>query len=226
MSSLIFYTDASQALVATDTLAVKPGGAPRLFCIKAIYLPHLRTIIAGTGLGMFAGDWANHVNNRLIVAGLRNLDYHTPDGSRTLWTHAKERDDIPNSLTTTVYQIGVSEDDGEVRAFAYRSANDFGEVRAFAYRSANDFESEPLGHGTRAKPECAFPSEGHLLHHLQPMMIEQRAIQDAMPPEDRLYIGGECVVMHLTKETCVTSTLFRFKDYADQLGKIFGRFEK
>lgn len=212
MSSLIFYTDASQALVATDTLAVKPGGAPLLFCSKAIYLPHLRTIIAGTGLGMFAGDWANHVNNRLIVAGLRNLDYHTPDGLRTLWAHAKERDDIPNSLTTTVYQIGVSEDDGE--------------VRAFAYRSANDFESEHLGHGTRAKPECAFPSEGHLLHHLQPMMIEQRAIQDAKPPEDRLYIGGECVVMHLTKETCATSTLFRFEDYADQLGEIFGRFQK
>lgn len=183
-----------------------------MFCSKAIYLPHMRTIIAGTGLGMFAGDWANYVNNRLIVAGLRNLDHHTPDGLRTLWTHAKERDDIPNSITTTVYQIGVSEDDGE--------------VRAFAYRSTNDFESEPLGHGTRAKPECAFPSEGHLLHHLQPMMIEQRAIQDAKPPDDRLYIGGECVVMHLTKETCAISTLFRFEDYANQLAEIFGRFQK
>lgn len=109
MSSLIFYTDVSQALVATDTLAVKPGGAPLMFCSKAIYLPHMRTIIAGTGLGMFASDWANHVNNRLVVAGLRNLDYHTPDGLRALWASAKEQDDIPDSITTTVYQIGVRE---------------------------------------------------------------------------------------------------------------------
>lgn len=56
------------------------------------------------------------------------------------------------------------------------------------------------------------------------MMLEQRAIQDAKAAEHRLYIGGECVVMHLTKETCTTATLFRFDDYAEQLGEIFGRF--
>ncbi len=207
MSSLIFHTDPSHALVATDTLAVKPDGTPQMFCSKATFLPHMKTIIAGTGLGGFANDWANYVNNRLIVAGLRNLDYHTPEGLRTLWSSAKERDDFPDSITTTVYQIGVSEDDKE--------------VCAYAYRSINNFVSEPLGHGTRAKPECVFPTEGHLLQHLHPMMLEQRSIQDAKPPEERLYIGGECVVMHLTKETCVTATLFRFDDHAEQLGEMF-----
>jgi hypothetical protein len=47
MSSLIFHTDASQALVATDTLAVKPDGTPLMYGSKALYLPHLKTIIAG-----------------------------------------------------------------------------------------------------------------------------------------------------------------------------------
>lgn len=206
MSSLIFYTDLTQALVATDTLAVKPDGSPMMYCSKAIYLPHLKTIIAGTGLGMFSGDWASYVNNHLIVAGLRNLDFHTPVGLRALWRKAKEDSSIPSSITTTIYQIGVSEDDEE--------------VRAYAYRSTNDFESEPLKHGTRAKPDCSFP-EGNIVENIRSMMLEQRTLQATKSPEERIYIGGECVIMHLTKHVHTTASLFRFEDYADQLATIF-----
>ena len=48
MSSLIFYTDREQALVATDSLAVDGSGAPHMFTSKAGYIPHLKTIIAVT----------------------------------------------------------------------------------------------------------------------------------------------------------------------------------
>lgn len=210
MSSLIFYTDTTQALVATDTLVVKPNGIPLMYGSKAIYLPHLKTIIAGTGLGSFSGRWTNYVNDELVVSGLRNLDFHTSDGLRRLWAEMKITHEVPDSITTTVYQIGVSEDDSE--------------IRAYAYRSTNDFVSEPLNHGFRAKPECTFPSEGNIVENLKPMMFEQRAIQDLKKSEERLYIGGECVVMHLTKDTCTTSTLFQFDDYEEQLNKIFSPF--
>lgn len=206
MSSLIFFTDPTQALVATDTLAVRPDGSPMMFCSKAIYLPHLKTIIAGTGLGMFSGDWANYVNNHLIVAGLRNLDYHTPAGLRAQWRKAKQDLSIPPSMTATIYQIGVSEDDAE--------------IRAYAYRSTNDFESEPLQHGMRAKPDCSFP-EGNVVENIRPMMLEQRTVQAEKSPDERIYIGGECVIMHLTKEACTTASLFRFDDFEDQLKTVF-----
>jgi hypothetical protein len=212
MSSLIFYTDPSQALVATDTLAVRPDGTPLMYGSKALYLPHLKTIVAGTGLGMFSGRWANYVNDHLIVRGLRNLDFHTPDGLRDLWVRMRTEQEVPDVITTTVYQIGVSEDDGE--------------IRSFAYRSVNEFVSEPLAHGTRAKPDCSFPNEGHIIEHLKPMMLEQRSIQALKPAGERLYIGGECVVMHLTKQSCTTATLFRFDDYEAQLDEIFERFQR
>lgn len=57
MSSLIFYTDSTQALVATDSLATNSDGEPFMFVTKAGYIPHLRTIIAGTGAGGFANQW-------------------------------------------------------------------------------------------------------------------------------------------------------------------------
>lgn len=207
MSSIIFATDAGQALVATDTLAVDLDGNPLLFCSKATYIPHLRTIIAGTGLGSFANNWANEVNNKMIVAGLRNLDYHTPKLLRDRWAKEKEVSGFPESLTTTIYQIGVSEDDEE--------------IRAYAYRSSNDFESEPLEHGTRYKPECALPSDVSLLQALRPMMEEQRRIQGSKPSNERIYIGGQCIFMHLTKDVCTTATLFDFDDYEHQLQAVF-----
>lgn len=207
MSSIIFTTDPAQALVATDTLAVDLDGKPLLFCSKATYIPHLRTIIAGTGLGSFANNWANDVNNNMIVDGLRNLDYHTPKSLKERWVKQKEASDFPESLTTTIYQIGVSEDDGE--------------IRAFAYRSNNDFSSEPLAHGTRYKPECTFPSDVSLLQALRPMMEEQRRIQECKPSNERIYIGGQCIVMHLTKCSCTIATLFDFDDYEHQLQAVF-----
>ena len=212
MSSLIFYTDPSQALVATDTLAVKPDGTPLMFGSKAIFLPHLKTIIAGTGLGSFSGGWANYVNDRLIVKGLRNLDFHTPDGLNGLWKRMKVEHGVPESMTTTVYQFGISEDDGE--------------IRSYAYRSTNEFASEPLPHGTRAKPECSFPTEGNIVQHLRSMMYEQRSIQALKSPNERLYIGGDCVVMHLTNEACTTATLFRFDDYEENLDEILAKFPR
>lgn len=210
MSSLIFHTDPTQALVATDTLAVKLSGQPLMFCSKAVYIPHLRTIVAGTGLGGFSNDWANQVNNQLIVGGLRNLDYHTPGALRKLWDEAKSSPDFPSGLTTTVYQIGVGEDDEE--------------IHAFAYRSTNDFVSEPLGHGMRAKPECDFPNSGNFVKDVYAMMLEQRTVQNNKQEGERLYIGGECIIMNLTKDAFISTSAFRFDDYQEQLDKIFSSF--
>lgn len=207
MSSLIFYTDSEQVLVATDTLAVKPDGEPFMFSTKAIHLPHLRTIIAGTGMGMFSGDWAMMVNNRMVLGGIKNLNEHTPGALRSRWRDCQKEFNLPPEMTTTVYHFGFAEDDGV--------------VCAFAYRSTNNFQSERLGYGYGLKPECTLPTEGSLVEALPSMMNEQREKEAKKPPAERLYIGGECVAMHLTKAGCQTLHVHQFSDYHSNLEKIF-----
>jgi len=202
MSSLIFWTDPEQALVVTDTLAVTPAGLPSTYCSKAIYLPHLRTIIAGTGVGMFSGDWAMAVNNRLIVKGIQNLDYHTPNGLRELWQRYATEHSVPEDLTTTVYHFGFAEDGGS--------------IHSYAYRSTNNFISERVPYGTGVKPPCTVPEPEHLVESLHSMMKEQRALQLARPDRERVYIGGQGIMMHLTRSGCHTSTAFQFDDYEAQ----------
>lgn len=212
MSSLVFYTDEEQAVVATDTLAVHPDGAPFMLTSKALFLPHLKTIIAGTGVGTFSVDWACAVNNNLVVRSIEHLNYHTPNALRERWQELVQKYPEVEDAMTTVYHFGVSGESGE--------------IVAYAYRSTDSFESEVIPYGFRYKPECAMP-EGESVMELIPKIMEaQRQHQESVPANERLYIGGEVTVTHLSKNGCATSTLYTFEDYEDQLEEIFENFER
>lgn len=211
MSSLIFATDKKQIFVATDTLSVTPDGEPFLFASKATHIPHLRTIIAGTGFGGLSNEWALTVSTRMIVRGILTLDFHTPNGLRELWSKYKEKYSVPEGLTTTVYQFGISEEDDS--------------VVSFAYRSTNDFESEQLQYGIGVKPECTVP-EGDLIKALPQIMAEQRQIQEAKPKESRLYIGGEIQALQLTANGCLSFKVGQFPDFETHERAIFENYRK
>lgn len=207
MSSLIFYTDPTQIVVATDTLAVTPDGQPMLFTSKALHLPHLRMIIAGTGMGMFSGDWAMEVNHRMILDGIMNLDFHTPAALQTRWDKFRQDFKLPESSTTTVYHFGLSEDDES--------------VVAFAYRSTSGFQSERLPQGFGIKPECPLPEGGNLLEVIPQMMNLQREIQSKVAKDERIYIGGEVVVMQLTSSSFSVFHPHTFPERSQDMESIF-----
>ena len=209
MSSLIFYTDKTQALVATDTLSVDLEGKPFAFVSKSAYVPHLKTIIAGTGAGGFANQWHLYVSTRMVLKGIRNLDFHTPKGLSKLWVDYLVEYSLPEDFTTTVYQFGICEESGE--------------IISFAYRSKNNFVSETLGYGTGVKPECSVP-EGDLMALIPDMMNEQREIQNKEPLESRVYIGGEIYAFYLSNDGCNCIKLGEFDEYKLQEEQIFNSF--
>lgn len=198
MSSLIFYTDESQVVVATDTLAVDSNGEPFMLTSKSTHIPHLNLVIAGTGCGGFSNEWAMHVNNRMVLSGIMNLDYHTPNSLLELWNKYKVDFLLPERMTTTVYHFGISEETNK--------------IVSFAYRSTNEFRSEAIQYGTAVKPECTI-LEGNLIEIIPLMMQEQREIQESQPQENRIYIGGEINVMHLTEHACNTFKIGEFPDF-------------
>lgn len=208
MSSLIYYADPAQVLVVTDTLATSIGGAPAFFTSKASYVPHLRMIVAGTGFAGFAGEWVDHVNARMLVRGIEHLDDFAPDYLRSTWERWKLKGNMPAGATTTVYCFGISEETGHTVIFAYRSADDFESQRI-------ETTSTVIG----AKPDCALPREDEpdILQAVQRMMLEQRALQAAVPRAKRISIGGEAIAMHLTSDECRIFPFFRFNDFDEQM---------
>ncbi len=211
MSSLIFYTQPDAVVVATDTLAVSSDGSPFCFCTKAGYIPHLRTIIAGTGAGGFSSQWLLHASTRMVVRGICNLDFHTPKGLRELWDAYKKEYSLTDDSTTTVYQFGFSEESGE--------------VVSFAYRSTNNFQSEPLQFGTGVKPACTV-LEGNLLDIIPDMMVEQRKNEAEKPHGEKVYIGGEIIALVLTKDGCNHLKIGEFEDFSTDEKSVFENFSR
>lgn len=208
MSSLIFVTNEKQILVATDTLVTSQGGEPLMFASKATHIPHIKSIVAGTGAEGFINEWARIVSTKMIVNGIHNLDYHTPKGLRELWKTYS--DGLNKELKATVYQFGISEVNRR--------------VQSFVYRSENEFESESLEYGTVVKPECRIP-EGNLFQLIPSMMAEQRENQEKLPNDERIYMGGEIYALYLTSEGCNTIKLGQFNDFEDHERTIFHNYE-
>jgi hypothetical protein len=199
MSSLIFATDSGQAFVATDTLAVSYNGEPSFFTTKAFIVPHLRMIIAGTGVTGLMSKWFVQVAHGMVVRGIEHLDYHTPDNLNRIWRNMKEEFTIPENFTSTIYHFGFSEE------------NEL--IKSYAYRSTNDFDSDPLIYGLGVKPECTIPENYILPDDIPAMMQDQRERQVLQPKESRLYIGGEILITHLTKIGFNSYNLCKFEDY-------------
>ena len=212
MSSLIFCTDAEQAFVATDTLAVSQNGDPSFFTTKAFIVPHLNMIIAGTGICGLMSNWFIKVVNGMVVRGLEHLDYHTPNNLQRLWGNMNKDPSFPENFTTTIYHMGFSEIDGL--------------IKSYAYRSTNDFKSEPLTYGLRYKPECTIPENYTLPFSLLGMMQDQRERQILLPKEERLYIGGEIQITHLTNDGFNSYNLCKFEDYDADETSIYANYEK
>jgi hypothetical protein len=211
MSSLIFYSDADQVLVATDTLAVTLDGTPCMFTTKATYIPHLKTIVAGTGAGGFANSWALQASTRMIARGIHNLDCHTPGALRKNWKDYKAEYSLLDDCTTTVYQFGLSEETDQ--------------IVGFAYRSTSNFNSEALGYGVGVKPECTIPNY-NIMESIPSMMNEQRQIQEKETDGKKIHIGGEIYAIHLTKQGCTLFKMAESSDFRTQEAAIFMNHEK
>lgn len=207
MSSLIFYTDKDTIIVATDTLTVTPEGSLLTFCSKALYLPHLKVIIAGTGVGKFATKWAFKINDDLIVNGLNNLDFHTQLCLQDLWREFQEEFLLPSESTTTIYQFGFNQTDNS--------------VLSYAYRSTNNFTSEQLSYGLYSKPECPQVEEESIINLIPKMMFKQREIQEMLPLSERIFIGGEIQALHLTHMQCSSFKLDQFDDFESNQQEMF-----
>ena len=165
--------------------------------------------MAGTGAGGFCDRWFLQANGRMVVRCVEHLNYHTQRNLQSLWTDYKEEFDISDDLTTTVYHFGFSEEGG---------------IRSFAYRSTNDFCPEEIPYGIAVKPRCEVPEDYQLPDVLLGLMLAQRNIQAEEPEEERVYIGGQIQVHHLTRAGITIHTQADFPDFDSDEEEIYRNF--
>ena len=204
MTSIVIFQSEREAVVAMDTLAIDMDYNPARYTTKAHYLPHLRTIIAGTGCGGFADDWYAEANKRMVVRSVETLNCLAPAILRDLWAKFRVDYKLPEDMTTTVFHVGLSEDTGT--------------IVAAHFHSGHDFEPRPVVGHVAYKPGCQEPAElareGLGAYDLiQPIMEAQRAQEAGNPIDKRVYIGGQVHALHLSEAGCTYSLIFEFPEY-------------
>jgi hypothetical protein len=118
---------------------------------------------------------------------------------------------MPSGATVTVYHFGFSEDTGV--------------IRTHLYQSTSGFASEMLEYGVGVKPMCNVPENYTFPNDIKRMMDEQREIQSSKPIIERVYIGGEIQIHHLTLAGISIYSLDKFADFSSDEQAIFENYE-
>jgi hypothetical protein len=190
--------------VWTDTLATTPAGVPAFLVSKATVLPHLGVVVAFTGALQVGTRWVEAVTTSMVCRDFDMLDRLTPDPLRGIEKKAVEEFG-PVTGTSTVYHFGYSDS--------------LEQYVGFAYRSTNDYASERLldgSFGVKPNPKKLPSSAPATPEEVVVLATTIRREQEAMAEADRLYIGGDLVLIHLEDGVIAVAKVHRFEDFERQ----------
>ena len=184
-----------------DTLASLPGGIPRNFVTKIFPLPHINSLVCGTGTLETILEWVKFIELSAIADDIDQLNNISPNNIKDI------HDRVTNGeiADTTIYHFGFSS-----RTKTYKG---------FAYRAKNAFRSEALVPGLGIKPpdEINLDEIKDLLSQdhfeaLKKICISQKEIDDAKDKKQRLGIGGSVYLYLMQGMNLTVQHLMNYDD--------------
>ncbi len=205
MTALNFWIRPHQAIIAADTLTTTASNEIGLYTSKLLPLPHLHTLICGTGKMPLIMDWFVLVSTGMILRTIADLDQHTPT---QLYQLAKAYP-LTDQDSTTIYHIGYDPHLGRFRAFAYRS------TRAFASEELPGvcWAIRPQIDLSEFEERMQRVDETTVDDFLIDLMERQQALDAQKPRAERVGIGGEIHIARMDAEQITITRRYRFPDY-------------
>lgn len=207
MTALLYHLDPERVCVAMDTctLDIEDSGdrVPGPFCTKVCLLPHLHTVVCGTGIRSLIYYWNAFLQQNAVARDIVELD----NIARAKLPELARECRVTEQHTSTIYHFGYWPTEER--------------MVGIAYRSTNGFDGDELQYGLGIKPPDGLDLEQALKtcedQGLPAGFIEvmklQKVYDDARPSKERLGIGGEVQYLVMDKEGCSLRTCHRFDDY-------------
>ncbi|RXT63034.1 hypothetical protein [Pseudomonas syringae] len=190
MTSLLFFTDETEVIVVTDTLIADPDENFLGHANKAVWVPRVKLIVAGTGSAEVFIRWIDFLNNESTSFDVDTIDGDATEKLQTIWREVKS--DIPalSQQTATIYHFGFSDNTGL--------------LHSYAYRSESGFASTPLDYGLAMKPPLSQADLAGIEYWKFPaqsvaIMRRQASLEQLKPKGSRVLIGGMANVIQLTR---------------------------
>lgn len=185
MTVLNFITEEKAVYLVMDSLfsdATDMSAAG--FTTKALLLPHLEGLVAGTGAMQFIFAWMHVINTSAQVRDVIELDGIAPSRLRALWAEFEEHYEHPG--TATLYHFGFNRRSERFVTYAYRSE------RAFVS------EELPCGLGVKPATDVGQYTFRHFPGDFLPIVEQQMREDQARPTSKRVGIGGHLIAYTLT----------------------------
>jgi len=210
MSALDFILTEKSIIVATDTLTRDVDGGVFTFVTKVFPLPHLKSVICGTGSLDLLIDWFVFVQKQVIGKDIYIINKLAPVELSKIYSRYKDK--LGSKNTSTIYHFGYSINEEK--------------FVGFAYRSSNNFISEKLPYGTGLKPygkeieEFAIKQVNEKgIKGIIEIMKKQKNIDDNKELKESVGIGGAIHILLLTKEMQFIWECYTFSDYNDMFNE-------
>ena len=188
MTALVFYFTDHSICLAMDALSLDIEKHPFKLVSKFVLLPHLQSIICGTGVLGLIPKWIEFIQTSMVFGNITQLSMATSNQLKKIY----EEMSIPSDITSTIYHFGLD-----------KITNT---MVGYAFRSTKAFQMEKLDYGLGVKP--TYPVKGAIVP-LQPEEIEPKFIDlitqlkevdDNLPIKEKLGIGGEIHFARLNKK--------------------------
>ena len=180
-------------------------GRARSYCTKVFPLPHLNSVVCGTGNIELILAWLVTIETTMIAQDIGTLVRVAAEQLPKLAVNHKGE--------TTIYHFGFGPD---------------GTLYAFAHRSTDNFRPERLPKGFGIKPPsdelcAAFPNmvaESGLAAAFVELTHRQRELDRTGDPEKRVGVGGEVHLFTMAKNNQSLWTCHRFEDFDTEYERV------
>jgi len=220
MTSLLFALEPERIVVACDSLSCTVDKLPRGFVSKIHPLPHLSTVVCGTGSASVLTHWLCTICENVVA---RNVDVLVElAGDQLMGIDQRLRDVYPEAagLTSTVYHFGYSWSEKSFVGYAHRSGD--------GYRP----ERVEYGFGMKPPPENMAAAAARWLEagpqSLVELMQQQKDDDERRPLHERVGIGGEVhvCVAEAPPFACRVQVCHEFSDASDAWNAILDRLRE
>lgn len=214
MTALLYLLQPDRVCLAMDTCSqninVDGDRTPGPFCSKVLLLPHLHTVVCGTGIRSLIYYWYAFLQQNVVAQNVTELD----NIAKAKLPELANECGVSEKHTSTIYHFGYWPEEKR--------------MIGFAYRSTSGFASEELIYSLGVKPPDGIELEQAMMileaHGLPggfiELMKQQKAHDDGRPPNERVGIGGEIQFVAMNPNEYLLTTCHRFEDYEQHFSAV------
>jgi|GEM_PF-941135 len=219
MTGLIYMVYPEKIYVMMDTLCTcGDSKKPFNYASKIYLLPHLKTIMCGTGQVDIIRYWYNFIQNNIMAKNFNYLIKKAPSVLLDIWKNYKNKED----LSVTIYHFGYDKSNKKFVGYAFRSTNDFK-----AQKIENGFGFKPELPKKEELSDIDIGEQTNYIDVLKEIFKRMKERDDKKEISEKVGIGGEIQLAIYDKPNSIHFlTIYKFSDFEEKFTEMLNEGQK